>query len=45
MFTKDYFKEVLAGRKNLIKISDVKFISVVKYDELSVKNLYDKLLD
>ena len=44
MFTKDLAKEVFTGNKKLLKMRDVKFINVVKYDELSVKNLYQKLL-
>ena len=44
IFTKDLAKEIFAGNKKLLKMRDVKFINVVKYDELSVKNLYSKLL-
>ena len=44
MFTKDFAKEVFSGAKKLLKLREVKFISVTKYDELSVKNLYDDLL-
>ena len=44
MFGKDFMKEVLSGSKKLLKMKDVKFVNVVKYEELSVKNLYDKLL-
>ena len=40
MFTKDFAKEVFSGRKKLLKLKDVTFIQVKKYDELSVKNLY-----
>ena len=43
-FNKDYAKEILSGKKKLLKLQDVKFISVIKYDELSVKHLYDKFL-
>ena len=38
-------KEIFAGDKKLFKLSDVKFISVPKYDEISVKNLYSKLIE
>ena len=44
MFTKDFAKEVFSGRKKLLKLKDVKFIQVKKYEELSVKNLYDRFL-
>ena len=41
MFTKDYAKEIFSEQKQLIKKKSVLFIDVLKYDELSVKNLYD----
>ena len=44
MFTRDFAKEVFKGKKKLLKLSEVKLIQVTKYDELSVKNLYDKFL-
>ena len=44
MFTRDFAKEVFQGKKKLLKLSEVKLIQVTKYDELSVKNLYDKFL-
>ena len=44
MFNKDYAKEVFRGTKGLLKLKEVKFVSVTKFDELSVKNLYDKFL-
>ena len=44
MFTKDYAKEIFAEKKQLIKKKDILFIDVPKYDELSVKGLYDKFL-
>ena len=44
MFTKDYAKEIFSERKCLMKKKDVLYIEVPKYDELSVKNMYDKLL-
>ena len=44
MFTKDYAKEIFSEQKQLIKKKNVLYIDVLKYDELSVKNLYDKLL-
>ena len=44
MFTKDYAKDIFSERKQLIKKKDVLFIDVPKFGELSVKNLYEKLL-
>ena len=44
MFQKDFAKEIFSGRKKLLKLKEVKFVSVVRYDELSVKGLYDKFL-
>ena len=37
-------QEVFSGQKMLMKLREVKFVHVTKYDELSVKNLYDKFL-
>ena len=44
MFTKDYAKDIFAEKKQLIKKKDVLYIEVPKFDELSVKRLYDQLL-
>ena len=44
MFTKDYAKMIFEGKKKLLKLKDVKFVQVIKYDELSVKKLYDEFL-
>ena len=44
MYTKDFAKEVFSGRKRLLKMREVKFINVTKYEELSVKNLYENFL-
>ena len=44
MFTKDYAKDIFAEKKELIKKKNVLQIDVPKFDELSVKNLYDELL-
>ena len=43
MINKDFLKEVLAERKDLLKLSDVKFIHVPLYDELSVVKLWPML--
>jgi hypothetical protein len=44
MCTKDMLKGIFAGNKKLIKSKDIKYISTPRYDEISVKHLYDKLL-
>ena len=44
MFTKDYAKDIFAEKKILIRLKHLMKIEVPKYDELSVKNLYKKLL-
>ena len=44
MFTKDFAKAVFSGQKKLLKLREVKFVQVTKYDELSVKNLYDNFM-
>ena len=45
MFTKDFAKEVFQGKKRLLKRRDVLEVEVTRFDELSVKNLYDKFLE
>ena len=42
--TKDFLKEIFKGEKTLLKKSHIMFCEVPKYDEISVKNLYDKLI-
>ena len=44
MFTKDFAKLVFSGKKKLLKLHDTKQVQVTKYDELSVKNMYDDFL-
>jgi hypothetical protein len=44
MCTKDVLKDIFSGKKRLLKLKDVRMIQVPKYDEISVKNLYDKLV-
>lgn len=39
---KDYLKELFLEQKSLLKLSDVRSIKVPKFDELSVKNLFDR---
>ena len=43
MVNRDFLKMVLAGTKKLMPLKDVKFVSMPKFDELSVANLKDKL--
>ena len=38
--TKDFLKQVLAGKKQLMKRADVQEVAVPHYDELSVKHIY-----
>ena len=44
MCTKDVLRDIFAGKKNVLKLNQVNFIHVDKYDELSVKNLYERLI-
>ena len=39
MVNKDFLKDVLAERKSLMPLAQVKFINVPLYNELSLKNL------
>ena len=43
MMTKDFLKLVLVEDKRLIKLSEVKFISIPHYSEMSVKVLWPHL--
>ena len=38
--TKDFLKDILKGKKQLLKKSDVNYVTVTKYPELSVKAMY-----
>ena len=40
MINKDYLKEILAGKKQLLRKTEVNTIAVPHYDELSVKALW-----
>ena len=42
---KDFFRQVLSGEKSLLKIADVKFVQIPRFDELSVKNLFPRFKD
>ena len=41
---KDFLKDVLSGKKQLLKKSEVDTITVPHYDELSVRRLYPQLM-
>ena len=43
VINKDFLKEVLAGEKLLFKKTEVNYIAVPHYDELSVKNLWPEV--
>ena len=38
--TKDWLKQILAEKKALFRMNDVRHINIPLYDELSVKNLW-----
>ena len=40
VLNKDFLKQVLRNEKQLLKKSEVKFIEVPHYEELSVKKMY-----
>ena len=44
MITKDHLKLVLAGKKKLMKMEEVRFVNVPTFDEVSVKLLYEKVI-
>ena len=43
LVNKDFLKDVLIGKKQLMKKADVRFIEVPHYEEISVKALYPEL--
>ena len=43
--TKDYMKAIIAGRKHLLGKQEVKHVELRKFDEVSVKAMYPKLLE
>ena len=43
VFNKDFLKEVLAGKKRLLRKAEVRSIQVPHYDELSVRRLWPDL--
>ena len=44
MVNKNFFKDVLADKKDLLKLDQVKLCSVAAFDEIGVKALYDKVI-
>ena len=40
MINHDFMRDVLAERKFLIKLADVRYVNVPHFDELSVKNIF-----
>ena len=42
--TKDFLKDVLQGKKKLLKMNEVKFINAPLFDEIAVKNLYNDVV-
>ena len=45
MVTKDFLKDVLQGKKKLLKMSEVNFINAPLFDEISVRNLYNDVVN
>ena len=43
MINKDFLRDILGGKKHLMKKKDVEHIEVPHYEELSVKQLYPQL--
>ena len=43
MVNKDFLRQVFVEEKRLLSLSDVRWIEMPRYDELSVTNLYPKL--
>ena len=43
MVNKDFLRDVLAGKKDLMPLDQVKLCTVPSYDELSVKNMWPQM--
>jgi len=41
---KDFLRDVLKGKKKLLKMKEVNFCNVPCYDEIGVKALYEKVV-
>lgn len=44
LVTKEYLKAILKDEKQLLRVSEVRMINVPKYDELSVRNLWEEVM-
>ena len=42
--TKDFLKDVLQGKRKLLKMNEVRFINVPAFNEIAVKYLYDDVV-
>lgn len=42
---KDFLRQVFTNEKRLLKLSEIRPITVPLYDELSVKNLYSQMIE
>ena len=45
MVNKDFLKQVLNDEKKLLSLAECKLISVPKFDELSVRNIYPRVIN
>ena len=45
MIEKQFLKDVLAGKKDLLPMDDVKFVYIPEFDELSVKNINKRAIE
>ena len=45
MVTKDHLKLILTGEKKFLKMKEVRFCNPPSYDEIGVKNLYEKVVN
>ena len=43
MVNKDFLRQIFAEEKSLLKLSEVKWVTAPRFDELSVTNLYPKM--
>ena len=42
---KDFMRDVLANRKKLLSMEEVRAVNVPSYDELSVRNMWEEVLE
>lgn len=43
MMNKDFLKQIFANKKKLLKLTELRTVNVPKYDELSVKIVFNKM--